>query len=152
MLDTVGPRKLLTLSMLICTIFTFVFAITEHAFLAGVSRVISGLTMSFGYLGALVLVSRWLSIRYFALVVGLIQLLGSVGAIIGQQTVSQFVVRYGWRGAMSDVGVLGGVLTVLIWLIVRDYPKHKIPQKISFKQQAEQLWHLIKEVCNNVQT
>ncbi len=152
LLDSVGPRKLLTLSMFITTIFTFLFAISQNSAIANICRLICGLMMSFGYLGALVLVARWVSIQYFAVMVGLIQMLGSVGAIIGQQAFSKFIAAYDWRNAVNAVAVVGAILTLLLWLIIRDYPKNKAKAKLSFSKQFKRLWKLSKETCSNART
>lgn len=122
LLDRYGPRILLTLSMAICAIGAFAFGLTNSAIVASLARLCIGLVSAFAFVGALVLASRWFAAKYFALIVGLIQLMGCVGAIVGEAPVAIIVQSIGWRSTMFWSGGVGAVFAVLFWLVIRDRP------------------------------
>ena len=122
LLDRYGPRILLSLSMLVCAIGTLAFGLTNSAIIASFARLFIGLVSSFAFVGALVLASRWFAARYFALIVGLIQLMGCIGAIAGEAPVAIIVQHIGWRGTLFWSAAIGGIFAILFWLVIRDHP------------------------------
>jgi sugar phosphate permease len=122
LLDRYGPRILLSLSMLVCCCATLAFGLTNSAVIASLARLSIGLVSAFAFVGALVLASRWFAARYFALIVGLVQLMGCIGAIIGAAPVAIIVHQIGWRHTMFWSAAFGGILSLLFWLIIRDHP------------------------------
>jgi MFS family permease len=102
------------------------------------------------FVGPLILATRWFPAKYFAPISGLVQLLGAVGAVLGQVVLSHLVQQRGWRSAMMDAVFLGLILVVLVALIVRDYPKGtKVPPKEKLGQGE---WHNLKAIFANKQT
>jgi sugar phosphate permease len=122
LLDRFGPRILLTLSMVVCAIGAVAFGLTDHVAIASVARLFIGLVSSFAFVGALVLVSRWFPAQYFALIVGLVQLMGCVGAIVGEAPVAVIVQHIGWRSTMFWSAGVGAIFSVLFWMLIRDHP------------------------------
>jgi len=45
------------------------------------------------------------------------------GAVFGEAPLAAFVLKVGWRDAMLTLAAIGAVLSVLMWLIIRDQPK-----------------------------
>jgi MFS family permease len=122
LLDRFGPRILLTLSMAVCGIGALAFGLTDNIVIASFSRLFIGLVSAFAFVGALVLASRWFAARYFALIVGLVQLMGCIGAIVGEAPVAIIVQQIGWRSTMFWSAAIGGVFAVIFWLVIRDNP------------------------------
>ncbi len=148
--DRFGPRKVISVFMAICVLGAYLFAHAHTYAMAALGRFLMGLGGAVSFVGPLVLASRWFSLKYFALIAGLVQLLGAVGAVIGQVIVSAIVHTVGWRMAMMDAVFLGIILVVLMMLMVRDYPKNTeipTPKKIGIGE-----WHNLKEVLSKAQT
>src|SRR6185312_6891955 len=120
--DRFGPRFLLTIATLICVLGAIFFAFTHNVALASTGRFLMGIGSAFSFIGALLLVSRWFPPQYFALLAGIVQLMSSIGAIAGEMPLAAAVNIWGWRETMGWLAVLGVVLAVLIWAIVRDKP------------------------------
>lgn len=120
--DRFGPRSLLTIASIICAMGAFAFGLTDSYFTASVGRFSMGIGSAFAFIGCLVLVSRWFKPQYFALLAGLVQLMSSVGALIGEAPLAAAVSAYDWREVMTIIAVAGIVVASLIWLIVRDAP------------------------------
>lgn len=122
--DRFGPRLLLTAAILICAFGTLLFAVTGQVWLLNVGRFMTGFGGAFAFIGVLVLASSWFPARYFALVAGLVQFLGSIGALMGEGPLAAAADHFGWRAALLGLFWLGLTIAVLVFLIVRDRPSH----------------------------
>jgi sugar phosphate permease len=150
LLDRFGPRVLLSLSMLVCALGAFAFGLTNSAIVASIARLFIGLVSAFAFVGALVLASRWFAARYFALIVGLIQLMGCIGAIVGEAPVAVIVQSIGWRATMFWSAAVGGVFAILFWAIIRDRPEHGQATTLPHGDMSE--WQRLSRVLRNPQT
>lgn len=120
--DRFGPRSLLSIASLICAVGAIIFATTHSVLPASVGRFLIGIGSSFAFIGCLVLVSRWYPARYFALLAGVVQLMSSIGALVGEMPVAEAVAVFGWRNTIAFLGYMGIAIMVIIWLVVRDEP------------------------------
>jgi MFS family permease len=120
--DKFGPRSLLSVASLICAIGALLFAGTHSIMAASVGRLLMGVGSSFAFIGCLVLVSRWYPARYFALLAGVVQLMSSIGALMGAAPVAAAIAVFGWRHTILALGYIGLVIMVIVWLLVRDEP------------------------------
>jgi MFS family permease len=121
--DRFGPRRLLTAAVLTCAIGAFLFGSTHNIATASAGRFMMGMGSAFSFIGTLVLISRWFPSRYFAFLTGLVELMSCVGAIVGETPLTIAVGHWGWRFTIIILGIIGVILALLIWLIVRDSPE-----------------------------
>lgn len=119
LLDRFGPRMLMSLSALIVAIGTLLFAWAEVITTAYAGRLLIGVGCAFSWAGTLFIVNRWFPTR-FALLAGVSQMIAMGGAMLGQAPLALLVERQGWRGSMELLAVVGFVLALLLWLVVRD--------------------------------
>ena len=154
LIDRLGPRILLTGSVLICSLGAYIFGITPHFGIAAIGRVMMGVGASFAYIGCLVLASRWFAAQYFALIAGLVQFLGCIGAIAGAAPIAVIVARFGWQQTQITSACIGIFLALLFWLVLRDGPEQAI--NCARNQHALQSnateWQRLREVLSNKQT
>lgn len=122
LMDRFGPRRLLTLACLLCTVGSYLFSFSSSMLLAGVGRFMVGFGSSFAFVGVLSLALNWLPRRYFSLVAGLITTLGMLGLVYGEVKLTEMVVTMGLKDVLSIMVFLGLGLSVLILLVVRDRP------------------------------
>jgi len=160
LIDRFGARVLMSVAMLLCSLGAVMFGMTHSVALLSASRAIMGFASSFAFVGALVLVARWFPPKYFALITGLIQLMGCLGAIGGEAPVAMLSHTVGWRITTIWAGVLGVFVSVLFWLIIRDGPK-KIDSHahLHCKEKPNNLFETLKNefervryICRNPQT
>lgn len=123
LMDRFGPRRLLTFACLCCTVGSFLFTYSSSLLIAGSGRFLVGFGSSFAFVGVLSLAMHWLPRRYFSLVAGLITTLGMLGLVYGEVKVTKMVVTMGLHSVLTSLFVIGGVLTIVIFLIVRDCPQ-----------------------------
>ncbi len=120
--DKFGARIIITLAVGICSLGAVLFGVTNGMLLASCGRFLMGAGSAFAFIGALVLVARWFEPKYFALITGIVQLLSSIGAIMGETPLALASSFYGWRDTMIVIGIVGFVLMITFYLFVRDYP------------------------------
>ena len=121
--DRFGPRRLLTGATFTCAIGALIFATTQSVAVASAGRFMMGMGSAFSFIGTLVLISRWFPPRYFAFLTGLVELMGSMGSIVGETPLAVAVEHWGWRHTILILAIVGMVLALLIWLVVRDSPE-----------------------------
>ncbi len=153
LMDRYGPRRLLTVACFFCALGAYLFACSDRLAIAMVGRFLIGFGSAFAFVGAAKLATIWLLPQRFALVSGIIFCLGMLGAMFGDTVLRMFVDSVGWRSAINGSAAAGVVLTVIIWLIVRDVnPYHQehhshhtmtIPEVLSGLSQSlknSQIW------------
>ena len=124
LIDTYGPKKMATMGLLVCSSGALLFGMSSHIFIAGVSRFLIGIGASFAVLNTLKLTANWFPAKKFSLLIGLMMTLGTLGAVLGQGPLSYFINLLGsWRNAINCLVVIGFILTLFFYLIVRDRPK-----------------------------
>ncbi len=136
LMDRYGPRRLLTLACVFCSIGTYLFAGNYGLIIAEIGRFLVGFGSAFAFVGALKLATIWLPPNRFALVSGIILCLGMIGAMIGDVLLRVMVDAVGWQTTIYASAAAGIVLAFIILLIVRDssplHDNHHI-HVISFK-------------------
>lgn len=147
--DRFGPRILLTFAILICALGTLAFTFTNQSELAATGRFMMGIGSAFSFVGVLVLAARWFPPRYYALLVGLAQMLSSIGAMLGETPLAMLVEHFGWRSTLNGIALLGLVLAGFIYMIVQDYPDGAQPEK---SQAPKGEWKRLTDVTRKSQS
>ncbi len=133
LIDRFGTRRLLSLACFIISIASFIFAYTDNIFIATYCRILIGFGSAFAFVGCLKLAANWFPAHRFAFIVGLTNLFGVCGALIGGNPIAHAVDAFGWRDIMFSSGIIGLTITLLLWRIVRDGSKDKKTALIRFK-------------------
>lgn len=150
--DRFGPRRLLTGAILICAVGAFLFGTTSNISIAAMGRFMMGMGSAFSFIGTLVLISRWFPSRYFAFLTGLVELMSCVGAIVGETPLAIAVGHWGWRHAIIFLGIIGFLLSLLTWLIVRDSPE-SVSKGYRFQPTSKKTFlQSFRQVAANKQT
>jgi len=118
--DRYSMRMLITTTAFISFIGAMIFSYTDSSLLAYLSRFLMGIGSAFAYVGILVVSIRWFPRRYFAFLVGVTQLLGTLGAVVGISAMAEMVHHIGWRDSIFSLGLLGILVVVLSFFIIRN--------------------------------
>ena len=151
LMDRYGPKKLLIFACLICVIGAFWFGSTRTAQSLGYARLLMGFGSSFAFVGVLKIASLWLPENRFALASGFAYMLGTIGAMFGDNIMSLMVGHIGWRTTINYSGFAGIILALLILLVMRDAPNkqqtitHPALPKTTFKKLGSELGALSKQ-------
>lgn len=139
MCDRFGPKKLLIVGLFGCGLATIFFGMTSSVFSIGVARLISGAMSAFAFICPLVLTTNWFPSHYFALITGIIQTLGCLGAIFGGGPLAVLVKAYGWRSTLAYSGLVGILLSFIVFIFLRNKPNDPETQAWLKSQHAHKL-------------
>lgn len=143
LMDRFGPRRLLTFACLCCALGSWMFTDTSSMIIAGSGRFLVGFGSSFAFVGVLSLAMHWLPPRYFSLVAGLITTLGMLGLVYGEVKITDMAITLGWHHVLSMMVIIGAVLTVLIFFIVRDGPDGHYTHRYPLPEFFANVWHVL---------
>lgn len=149
LMDRFGARKLLTIATLACGIAGLLFGIAPKVWFTIVARIFMGAGSAFAFIGMIYITSHWFHGKILGLLVGIGNSIGMLGAVFGEGPLSALVKRYHWRETMIGLGIVGIILGLIIYFIVRNDPPSM--DKHDPKPQSSLLKSL-KEVCKNKQT
>jgi MFS family permease len=146
LMDRFGPRHLLTFACFLCTIGSLLFSYSSSLMLAGFGRFLVGFGSSFAFVGVLSLAINWLPKRFFSLVAGLITTLGMLGLVYGEVKLTNMVALMGLNYVLSTLVVIGFVLTLLIFFIVRDWPQAAKRHAQPLNEFFAEVWRVLSSV------
>ena len=119
-----GVRSVLITGAALCTVASFLFAVSQTAGFAEATRILMGLGAAPTVVCAMTLAAQWFPQRIFPLLAALTEIAGMTGAAVGQETLGVIVEHAGWRAGMIACGAFSAVLLVLIIALVRDRSGH----------------------------
>ena len=146
--DRFGPRKLMSIAALVCCVSSFSFALSESLLVASISRAMIGASVAFCFVGTLTVATYVFLPKRFAMLAGLLQAVGMMGAILGQAPLRLFIESYGWRHANYTLAVVAIVLAVLCFFII---PKRTVEQKKTGDVE-QKIWSNFKSIISNRQS
>ncbi len=120
--DHWGPRKSISLFLLVAFLGCLVLAAAPTAAVAILGRTLVGLGVSVFFVPALKLLAVWFLPQQFALTAGLFLAAGGLGMLVATEPLGLLNAWIGWRLSFGAVGVLTLVSALLVWLVVRDHP------------------------------
>ncbi|MFI4937537.1 MAG: MFS transporter [Candidatus Berkiellales bacterium] len=122
LVDRYGSRLLLTVAVLICALSSMVFASATVLSMAMFSRILLGFCSATAFISALKLITIWFEPKKLALLVGITQALGMIGAATGARVVPYLNETIGWQNAFHVYAAVFFVLSIFIYAIVRNAP------------------------------
>jgi len=147
--DSLGPRKVITFSAILCVLGSVLFAYSDSLLMAQMGRFLMGAGSACAYLSCAKVGDEWFDPSKFAVIAGMTMMMGTFGGMFGSSPFALLVNSFGWRSAMLVAALIGVGVALAAWLIIRDYPKD-IEQKHSNSSQ-EPLLQGIKIVASNPQ-
>jgi MFS family permease len=137
LIDRFGPRYLLSLACLCCSIGSFLFSDTSLV-MVGLGRLLVGFGSAFAFVGLLSAAVNWLPERYFSFVAGMMTTLSMFGLILGEIHITRLANNLGLHKVLVITAIVGLILASGIFIIVRDSPvkrkHHSTPYSIFLKQ------------------
>jgi MFS family permease len=135
-MDRFGPRRLFTLAGAACVLGSYLFSATPHLWVAQIGRFLVGFGSAFAFVGVLKLATIWLPPQKFAMISGLTTTLGTIGGIVGNLLLTKLVTAQGWRAASNITVIAGIVLTVFMFLTLRDRGKYQYRADVNHQENS----------------
>ncbi len=122
MADTLGIRKIVAIGAALAGVGSLVFGMADTLAMATLGRVLVGLGVSSMFISLMKLNSVWFHDRHFGTVGGMSLLLGNMGSVLAATPLVWAVSYTSWRNVFVAVGLFSLLLSVLVWLLVRNHP------------------------------
>lgn len=123
--DSLGPRKAVTLFLVIGGIGSILFGLSTGVEAAVAGRVMVGLGAGMVFTPTMKLVSEWFRLHQFARMNAALLATGGLGALSAAAPLAFFTQWVGWRTAFEVIGVTTFALAAITWILVRDRPADK---------------------------
>jgi MFS family permease len=143
LIDRFGPRRLLSFACLCCAVGSYLFMNFSSLYLAGIGRFLVGFGSSFAFVGVLTLFTHWLPKRYFSLATGLMTALGMFGLMYGGIKLTSLAATMALGQVLILTVLAGALLTLLIFLVVRDGPGASQHKALSLPLFFSQVWRVL---------
>ena len=114
-LDELGAKKLLGLSSLLCALGSILFASTDMLQIAQIGRFLVGAGSACAFISCLQVASNMFPKRYFVLLGGATNMMGTLGGLLGGYPVAKAVNTIGWQYTTFILAVVGIVLCAVIF-------------------------------------
>lgn len=122
LIDRLGGRLIISLCGILTTIGGGLFAAATNLESAMIARVLIGIGTASVLMATFTIFSHWFTKQEFGKVSGLMVAVGNIGNVIGTVPLAVAVGAFGWRSSFVVIAVLQGVVTLLVYGIVRDRP------------------------------
>jgi MFS family permease len=129
LVDRFGARNLLSVATILFGASCILFSHMDAIYQGYIARFIMGLAGAFAFVGTLKLITEYFPPNKFALLSGLSQGGGMVGAIIGAAPMAYLFSKFGWRLSFASFGTGFIVLGILMYILIRNEGKIIIRDK-----------------------
>jgi MFS family permease len=122
LVDSWGPRKLLTSGALLTFVGTLLFGLSPTTFWANVSRLLIGAAVAVAFVAMLKLAIHWFPSRQYAMISGMALFFGIIGAVSAGVPLRLLVDWVGWRPVMVGSSLTALLVAAATWTVVRNDP------------------------------
>jgi sugar phosphate permease len=123
--DSWGPRKTITLFFCVAFLGSLLLGLAPSLFWAIVGRTLVGLGVAMLFVPTMKILAEWFRVKEFAFMTGILMAMGGIGSLSAASPLAFLSSWIGWRMSFVVVGVFTLVLSILIWVFVRDRPQDK---------------------------
>lgn len=149
-LDQLGARRVLPISVALVTAGTFLFANASGFGMLLLSQTVLAIGSCTGFVGAGYVGGKWFGMAKFGVMFGLVQVVAAATSSFSQNLIGMALDVVDWRALFNYVGFFGIGLTAIAFLFVRD-PEPVHPEAKSFGAFFVSVTKALLSVAKNVQ-
>ena len=116
--ERVDIRKVFVPIAILMGLSTILFAYSPNIWIAGVARIIEGISSAFVIIGALSYITNNFSDKMFVILFGVFDFIGLAGSATIQQVYIYAINSYGWKNMVIILGVVIVLLSILCYLLI----------------------------------
>ena len=148
--DRLGVRRPLIFSIILCTLATLIFAVSQSALVAEAARLMMGMGSAPAVVCAMCLGSRWFPKPLFPMLAGMVEMLGMIGGAFGEYGISLLINIFTWRGAL--IFCVGAAILLIIAIIryVVDWPNEEKRRQYYQEQKRAAPSENFFEACREI--
>lgn len=124
-LDKIGARRMMTILSLVGIIGAFVFSVADSLAMGVIGRIFLGVGMACNLMGTLKLLTDWFGPMTFATLSGFVFSIGTLGNMIATTPLVLLTEQFGWRHSFHLIAGINLILTLTLYIIVRDKPQEQ---------------------------
>ncbi len=121
--DSLGPRKTVTLFLLIAAVGSLLFATATSMAAAVVARVLVGIGVAMVFIPTMKINSQWFRVTEFSFMAAILNTMGGVGTLTAATPLAWVTELLGWRWAFGIIGLGTLGTAILVYLFVRNRPQ-----------------------------
>ncbi len=121
--DVFGPRRVISLALLISAVGSFLFAFANNLTLLYWARFITTAGIGVIFVSLIKIQSNWFRASEFATMSGLIVLIGNSGSLLSASPMAFIVESWGWRTAFQLIGGYSLLMALICWVVIRNRPE-----------------------------
>lgn len=123
MVDSVGVRRTVTISMAVAALATMAFGYAQSASMLYISRFMVGIGVAACFVCVMKVQSQWFKEREFSTLSGICLFVGNIGSLSAQAPLAFLVAFCSFGGAFFFIGLGTLLLALLCALLVRNTPQ-----------------------------
>ncbi|MGD8522426.1 MAG: MFS transporter [Desulfobacterales bacterium] len=125
LLDKIGARRMMTGLSLLGIFGALIFSWADSMSIGITGRILLGVGMACNLMGTLKLISDWFNPLTFATLSGLVFSIGTLGNMIATTPLVLLTEQFGWRHSFHLIAGINFILTLTLYIIVRDKPQEQ---------------------------
>lgn len=149
--DKYNVRSVATISIIACATGVLLFIATRNYYLAGFGQMLIGLGASSAFIATIKVVVSWFPENKRAMMVSFAISIGCIGPVIFGPLVAKIVKIFDWRSMMFTFSILGYILAIFIWNIVRDKSECSENKQLEQKSETGTLLNSLKKLFSSTQ-
>lgn len=120
--DRIGIRWTMSAAMAVLASATFLYSFANDLSLGLVSRLLMGGASSLSFVSVVVIIMMWFPRRWFAFLVGISQLVATLGPMLGGGPLIFYIHHYheSWRMGLRNIAYFGFITSLLMGIFVRE--------------------------------
>ncbi|WP_083225693.1 MFS transporter [Neptunicoccus sediminis] len=122
LLDRVGPRRIISLFLLILAFGTLACTFTSSFTTLILARILLGLGLSVGGVGMYMLLARNFPANQFGFLNGLMVTLGGFGGLLATYPLAVGIARFGWINVFIGLSVFTAAFAAAVFLVTKKDP------------------------------
>ena len=147
-LDKFCLRTICAVALAISGVGALVFAHADNLLMACIARAMMGFGAAFATVCYMKSAAVWFKPERFAFIGGLLATAAMLGAVFGEAPLAEVVHVSGWRDTLVLSGVIGIVIAVLFYALVRNAPRTGEVNKETYAITLKDVWSVLKKRQN----